>query len=49
MRKRRKIRMRAWAGRREDVPAAKQAFYRGVKVNALTRDDKWNPELQRAS
>jgi fructose-bisphosphate aldolase class I len=41
--------MRAWAGRRENVPAAQQAFYRRIKMNALARDGKWNPELERAA
>jgi len=41
--------MRAWGGRRENVPAAQQAFYRRVKMNALARDGKWNPNLERAA
>jgi fructose-bisphosphate aldolase class I len=41
--------MRAWAGRPENVPAAQQAFYRRVKMNALARDGKWNLELERAA
>ena len=41
--------LRAWAGRPENVPAAQQAFYKRVKMNALARDGKWNPELERAA
>lgn len=41
--------MRAWAGRRENVAAAQQAFHRRLKMNALARDGKWNPEAERAA
>jgi fructose-bisphosphate aldolase class I len=41
--------MRAWAGRPENVPAAQQAFHQRLKMNALARDGKWKPELERAA
>ena len=41
--------MRAWAGKRENVAAAQQAFYRRVKMNSLARGGKWTPELEKAA
>lgn len=41
--------MKAWAGKRENVVPAQQAFYRRVKMNSLARGGKWTPELERAA
>jgi fructose-bisphosphate aldolase, class I len=41
--------MRAWAGRRENVPAAQAAFYRRMKMNSLARHGKWSLEAERAA
>ena len=41
--------MRAWAGKRENVAAAQQAFYRRVKMNSLARAGRWAPELEKAA
>jgi len=41
--------MRAWGGKRENVAAAQQAFYRRVKMNSLARGGRWTPELERAA
>jgi fructose-bisphosphate aldolase class I len=41
--------MKAWAGKRENVAAAQQAFYRRVKMNSLARGGRWTPELERAA
>jgi fructose-bisphosphate aldolase class I len=40
--------MRAWAGRGENVASAQQAFSRRLRMNALARDGKWTPEMERA-
>ena len=41
--------MRAWGGRAENVKAAQQAFSRRLRMNALARDGKWTPEMERAT
>ena len=41
--------MRAWSGRKENVPAAQSAFYRRLKMNALARDGKWSREIEQAA
>ncbi|HTR58358.1 MAG TPA: class I fructose-bisphosphate aldolase [Casimicrobiaceae bacterium] len=41
--------MKAWAGKRENVAAAQQAFYRRIKMNSLARGGRWTPELERAA
>jgi fructose-bisphosphate aldolase, class I len=41
--------MRAWGGRRENVAAAQDAFYRRIKMNSLARHGKWSRELERAA
>ena len=41
--------MRAWGGRRENVPAAQKAFAQRIKMNSLARAGKWSPELERAA
>jgi fructose-bisphosphate aldolase class I len=41
--------MRAWGGKRENVAAAQQAFYRRVKMNSLARGGKWTPEIEKAA
>jgi fructose-bisphosphate aldolase class I len=41
--------MRAWGGRPDNVPAAQKAFYLRLKMNALARDGKWSPEMERAA
>ena len=41
--------MKAWAGKRENVVPAQQAFYRRVKMNSLARSGKWTPELEKAA
>ena len=41
--------MKTWAGKRENVVPAQQAFYRRAKMNSLARGGKWTPELERAA
>jgi len=41
--------MKAWGGRRENIPAAQKAFAQRIKMNSLARDGKWSPELERAA
>ncbi len=41
--------MKTWAGKRENVAAAQQAFSRRVKMNSLARGGKWTPEMERAA
>ncbi|HEY4139663.1 MAG TPA: class I fructose-bisphosphate aldolase [Casimicrobiaceae bacterium] len=41
--------MRAWGGRRENIPAAQKAFAQRIKMNSLARAGKWSPELERAA
>ena len=41
--------MRAWAGRKDNVPAAQGAFYRRLKMNALARAGKWSPDIEKAA
>ena len=41
--------MKTWAGKRENVAPAQQAFYRRVKMNSLARGGKWTPEMERAA
>jgi fructose-bisphosphate aldolase class I len=41
--------MKAWGGKRENVAAAQQAFYRRIKMNSLARGGRWTPELERAA
>ncbi|HSS71649.1 MAG TPA: class I fructose-bisphosphate aldolase [Casimicrobiaceae bacterium] len=41
--------MKAWAGKRENVAAAQQAFHRRIKMNSLARGGRWTPELERAA
>jgi fructose-bisphosphate aldolase class I len=41
--------MHSWAGRKENAPAAQQAFSRRIKMNSLARDGKWSPEMERAA
>jgi len=41
--------MKTWAGKKENVAPAQQAFYRRVKMNSLARGGKWTPELERAA
>jgi fructose-bisphosphate aldolase class I len=41
--------MKTWAGKRENVVPAQQAFYRRVQMNSLARGGKWTPELERAA
>jgi len=41
--------MRAWSGRRENVPAAQKAFHQRIKMNSLARAGQWSPELERAA
>jgi fructose-bisphosphate aldolase class I len=41
--------MRAWGGKKENVAAAQQAFYRRVRMNSLARDGKWTPAAEKAA
>ena len=41
--------MKTWAGKKENVAPAQQAFYRRIKMNSLARDGRWTPELERAA
>jgi fructose-bisphosphate aldolase class I len=41
--------MRAWGGRAENVPAAQAAFARRLRMNALARDGRWTPDMERAA
>jgi fructose-bisphosphate aldolase class I len=41
--------MKAWAGKKENVAPAQQAFYRRIKMNSLARGGRWTPELERAA
>jgi len=41
--------MRTWAGRKENVAAAQDAFYRRIKMNSLARHGKWSPDMERAA
>src|SRR5207237_8807907 len=41
--------MRIWSGRAENVAAAQKAFEQRLRMNALARDGKWRPELERAA
>jgi len=41
--------MKAWAGRKENVPNAQQLFYRRVKLNGLAREGKYKPEMEKAA
>ena len=41
--------MKTWAGKRENVVPAQQAFYRRVKMNSLARGGKWTPEIEKAA
>ena len=41
--------MSAWAGNKDNVPAAQSAFYRRLKMNALARDGKWSPQIEQAA
>jgi len=40
--------MRAWAGRAENVAQAQAAFARRLRMNALARDGRWTPQMERA-
>jgi fructose-bisphosphate aldolase class I len=41
--------MRAWAGRAGQAEAAQAAFSRRLRMNALARDGRWTPEMERAA
>ena len=41
--------MKAWAGKKDNVASAQQAFYRRIKMNSLARNGRWTPELERAA
>jgi fructose-bisphosphate aldolase class I len=41
--------LHAWAGKKEHVPAAQQAFYRRAKLNGLARSGKYTAELEKGS
>lgn len=41
--------MRAWGGRAQNVATAQKVFHQRLKMNALARDGKWTPELERAA
>jgi len=41
--------MRAWAGRDENVGTAQQAFGRRLRMNALAREGRWTPDLEKAA
>jgi fructose-bisphosphate aldolase, class I len=41
--------LHAWAGKKENAPAAQQAFYRRAKLNGLARRGKYAVELEKTS
>jgi fructose-bisphosphate aldolase class I len=41
--------MKTWAGKKDNVASAQQAFYRRIKMNSLARNGRWTPELERAA
>jgi fructose-bisphosphate aldolase class I len=41
--------LHAWAGKKETVPAAQQAFYRRAKLNGLARRGKYTVEMEKRS
>jgi fructose-bisphosphate aldolase class I len=41
--------LRAWGGQPGNVAAAQRAFLHRLKMNALAREGKWRPELERAA
>ena len=41
--------MKAWGGRRENIPTAQKAFAQRIKMNSLARGGKWSPELERSA
>ena len=40
--------MRTWAGRAGNVAAAQAAFAQRLRMNALARDGRWTPQMERA-
>jgi fructose-bisphosphate aldolase class I len=38
--------LHAWAGKRENAPAAQQALYRRAKLNSLARSGSYTPEME---
>ncbi|MEP6657639.1 MAG: class I fructose-bisphosphate aldolase [Betaproteobacteria bacterium] len=41
--------MRAWGGRSENVSAAQKIFCHRLRMNALAREGKWTPEMERTA
>jgi fructose-bisphosphate aldolase class I len=41
--------MRRWAGQKENVRAAQEAFHRRAKMNSLARTGKWTSALEKAA
>jgi len=41
--------MRTWGGRTENVPAAQAAFAQRLRMNALARDGRWTPDMERSA
>ena len=41
--------LHVWAGKKETVPAAQQAFYRRAKLNGLARRGKYTPSMEQGA
>lgn len=39
--------LKAWQGKKENIPAAQAAFYKRAKLNSLARNGGYNPDMER--